>query len=300
MWPLIGVIVGLVLGSFIQATAERFALGRSLKGRSYCPNCQKTLAWYDLFPILSYLLLRGKCRYCKKKIPREYLITECIMGALVGLLFYVSFPQATTMLLALDWANAIHLLDLAFKVFVVGVLALVFLIDLKTGLIPDKITFTASAIAAIYWVISLIIKSWGFYQGVVNSLLGKYLLPPYSNYLWDHLILIWQPLGIALLSAVLVSGFFFSLILITKGRGMGWGDVKYVFFLGLVLSAQGTIVAIFLAFLLGSIVSLVLIAIKRKHFGQTIPFGPFLSVGALLALLWGSQIIDLYINSFRL
>lgn len=287
IWLLfLGFIVGITLGSFVKAVADRTAEGKNIWGRSCCPHCKHKLRWYDLFPILSYLSTLGKCRWCKKAIAPEYLVVEVAMGMVVALLFALS-PQPQT---------AFGVLDLVFKLFVVTILAVLFLIDLKTGLLPDRITYPASVVAIIYLVLATGLKSLLFYRELAQSPLGLYLMPPHSNYLTTQLQRLWEPVGWSLLAALAVSSFFALLIVITRGKGMGWGDVKYVFFLGLALPFPHSITAVFLSFLLGALFSVALIVLGKKHFGQTIPFGPFLSLGALIALLWGQQILNLYFN----
>src|SRR5256885_2258995 len=90
IFALLGFVLGTVLGSLAKALADRSLLNKSFLGRSYCPRCKSQLKWYDLFPIFSYLSLRGKCRYCHKKIPIDYLLVEVITGLIVGFLFYLS------------------------------------------------------------------------------------------------------------------------------------------------------------------------------------------------------------------
>src|SRR4051812_27146735 len=94
VFAILGFIVGSVLGSFGLALADRSLDDKTFLGRSYCPKCKKTLRWYDLFPIFSYLLLKGKCRSCHKKISLEYPIVEIIMALLISFLFastYLNF-----------------------------------------------------------------------------------------------------------------------------------------------------------------------------------------------------------------
>src|SRR4030081_3703588 len=90
-FSLLGFVLGTVLGSFALALAERSLNEKSFLGRSYCPECKKTLRWYDLFPIFSYLSLKGKCRYCHKKIPIEFPLVELIMGILIAYLFSIVY-----------------------------------------------------------------------------------------------------------------------------------------------------------------------------------------------------------------
>lgn len=288
-----GLVVGSVLGSFIEATAGRVINNRSVWGRSYCLRCQSKIRWYDLFPILSFLFLRGRCRDCHKKIPPETLIVEIATAFLVATLFYLYFPNIDR-LLNKDYYAVFGLLDLLFKLFVLVILEIVFITDFKVGLIFDKITYPASLIAFVYLFISSVVKSALFYQQLQTSPLGTYLLPPVSGFFYTQLERLWLPLGWSIIMALILSGFFALLIVITKGRGMGWGDVKYAFFLGLALGFPYGIEAIFLAFFAGAVISLLLVAFSKKRFGQTIPFGPFLSLGALLSLFWGQKILDLY------
>lgn len=255
---ILGFIIGAILGSFIKATADRVMAGKSLLGRSKCDHCHKSLTALDLFPIFSFLLLKGKCRYCQKKLSVEYLLVEVVCGILVAIIFAV-FPFSIFLF-------PVSLLEIAFKLFAFTILAIIFLIDLKTGYIPDKIT----------------------YPGALISLIFLLLIAYFSS--------LWMASLLSVASGLAASLFFAILILVTFGKGMGWGDVKFVFLLGLFLGHPKIIVGLFLAFLLGALAGLLLIALGRKHFGETLPFGPFLSLGAYLALVWGDQIISWYLT----
>lgn len=288
-----GFIVGSILGSFVEAVAGRVIHNRSIWGRSYCEACKKRIASYDLFPILSYLLLKGRCRHCHKKIPLELFLVELVTATFSALLFYLYFPNLDKLLNG-DYYTVFRLLELFFKLFILVVVEVVFITDFKVGLIFDKISYPASIVTLLYLVISSIAKSGSFYYQLIQNPLGKYLLPPNSAYFYSQLERIWFPVGLAIATGVGLSAFFILLIIITRGRGMGWGDVKYVLFLGLALGFPFGVEAVFLAFLTGALVSLILIFFSKKGFGQTIPFGPFLSLGAILVLLWGQKILDLY------
>jgi leader peptidase (prepilin peptidase) / N-methyltransferase len=289
---LIGFIVGSVLGSFVAATSYRLIHNKSLKGRSVCESCKKTIRWYDLIPVISYFILKGRCRECNKKINIEGWIVELVMGVLTALLFYQLLPSS--LVITPNIEGLLLVLSVIFKSLVLVVLAIVFLVDLRTGYIYDKITYPSIAIAALYWITTSALSSFEFYKRISSLPIGTYLMPPHSNYLTNHLLYIWESALWALISGVGAALFFVLLILITKGRGMGWGDVKYVVFLGLVLNFPKIILGIFLAFLLGSVVSVALMVLGKKKIGQTIPFGPFLSAGALIALLWGDKIMSWY------
>lgn len=310
-WIGFGFAVGSVLGSFIKVLADRSLTKKSFRGRSYCTLCRHTLAWYDLLPIFSYLILKGNCRYCRKKISKEYLIVEVAVGLLIGFLFWQNFPGVLSVFsgkgqiiqlsiinyqLSVNFPLSVLILDLLFKTFFITILAALFITDIKKMFIPDRITYPAIFITFIYLVLITGCKIWFLYFYLSQSKIGQLLLPPHSDYFQRHAILTAYPLLTGLAMALLIGGFFTMLIVITRGRGMGGGDVKLGAFIGLVLGFPNSLIALMLSFFSGAIVSLGLLALRKKHFGQTIPFGPFLVFGSLVALFWGKEIMDWYLH----
>lgn len=294
--------IGIFIGSLILCLANRSLKKESFWGRSYCENCKHKLAAYDLLPILSYLLLKGKCRYCHKKISLNCLLAEIFVGIAIALLFYTNFPFIDKLLLGelftlTDPNLYLVIIDILFKIFLVSVLIIVFITDIETGLIPDRITFPAIKIALSYLLIVTILRIYSLYIGLQSSNLGKLLLPPHSDYFYRHALFSTDLLVYGLLSSLFIGLFFGGLIFFTRGRGMGGGDFKLGIFMGLSLGHPYAFLAIVLSFILGSIVGVFLLLTRIKHFGQTIPFGPFLSLGGLIALFWGEQIINWYFNS---
>lgn len=265
LYLLLGGVVGANFGSFVQAIALRCINQKSFSGRSQCPECKIKLQVADLFPIISYLYLGGKCRYCHKPIAKSYLLVEVVMAIIVAILFIQFLPPLNDLLYP-NYYTYLSLGDILFKLFVICVLVILFIIDLKIGLLPDRITYPAIVFASFYLISVAAVTS------------------------------VWTPLIWSFLSGVIAAGFFAMLIILTRGRGMGWGDVKYVLFLGLALGFPDIVAAIFLAFLLGAIVAIFLLILGKKRFGQTIPFGPFLSLGALLVILWGEEILGWYLQ----
>ena len=132
-------IFGLIIGSFLNCVIYRLEKGKSLWGRSYCPHCKHTLIWTDLVPVFSFLFLKGRCRYCHKKISIQYPMVE-ILTALIFLLILNFQP------LNLKFS----ILNLLFLLYIVSSLIVIFIYDLKHYLIPDKILFPAIIIAFIY------------------------------------------------------------------------------------------------------------------------------------------------------
>lgn len=299
IWGSAGFLLGMVLGSLIKALADRSLGKKSFWGRSYCPKCQHKLAWYDLFPIFSYLLLGGRCRYCHKKIGIEYLVVEVAMGILIGFLFWQTFISFQFSILNFQSIFSFQILnfifDLVLKTFFIVILAILFLTDLKKMFIPDRIILPAILIGTVSLLSITLYKIGYLYYSLAQSPVGQKLLPPQSDYFQRHALAAAQSFFGSILTALMIGGFFMSLIIITRGKGMGGGDVKLGAFMGIMLGFPGALFALVLSFLIGAIFSVALILAGKKSFGQTIPFGPFLVVGSLIVLFWGDRIIDWYL-----
>lgn len=293
---LVGFVVGVALGSFGKALADRSLTSESFWGRSKCVSCKHKLHIFDLVPIFSYICLRGRCRYCGDKITVDYFLAEVFFGLIVAFLAAVKLPPG--FLVTPLFQNSLVLADFAFQSFVILILGVVFLTDLKTGLIPDRVSFPSMKIALSYLALLTIAKIALLYVSLTNSQIGKYLIPPYSDYFYRHSVIQAMPFLTALLMAVVLGAFFGFLIFITKGRGMGGGDLKLGIFMGLGLGFPNAITATVLAFLLGSVAGIALIIFGKKHFGETIPFGPFLSLGGVISIFYGQQILDWYTKLF--
>jgi leader peptidase (prepilin peptidase)/N-methyltransferase len=250
-------LIGIFIGSFLNVIIDRLPRKETIaKGRSYCEFCKKELSWYDLIPLLSFLMLKGKCRYCHKKLSLYYPIIELSTGILFALTY--------------SWVLKIYPLPFSFYhliyyLIIISAFIIILFEDLKFGIIPDKVVFPAIVITLFY----LIFNS----QFVMLRIAGGSIF----NYLF---------------SAILTCTFFLILFLITKGKGMGFGDVKLAFLLGLILGFPKIILALYLAFLTGAIVGIILILWKKKRsIKETIPFGPFLIAGSLLSLFLGDLIL---------
>jgi len=255
------VVLGLCLGSFVNAFVWRLHEGRDwVKERSECVHCHHELAAKDLVPVLSWVWLRGKCRYCHKPISAQYPIVE----ASTALLFVLSYHY---------WPYVIHGAQIAafslWLAILLGLIAL-FVYDVRWMLLPNKLVFPLTALAAIMQLI-IVLNDW---QG------------------WGKL------LSIAV--AVLIGGgIFYVLFQVSNGRWIGGGDVKLGFLLGLLVATPAkSLLVIFLAGLLGSLVTLPLVISKKLGRTSTIPFGPFLIVAGIIAVLFGNQIIDWYTRAF--
>ena len=243
-------ILGSAIGSFLNVVIDRTIRRETLLGRSYCDNCHATLKTVDLIPIFSFVGLGGRCRVCKKPVSWQYPIVE----AIAGILFIISF-------LVLSAADNLTIASLLLNFFLVSVLIIVAVVDIKFSLIPTSFVYLASLVTLFYNFIFL--SRDAFVQNV----------------------------GTAFAAA-----FFFGLIvLVTRGKGMGTGDITLAFLMGLVLGFGQMVLAVFLAFFFGAVVSVFLIILGKKHFGQTIPFAPFLVLGFLIALFWGGPLLEWYL-----
>ncbi len=290
----IGFVVGSILGSFAKALADRSLINKSFWGRSYCPKCKHILKTYDLFPIFSYLFLKGQCRYCHKRIESSYPLIEISVGILVALLFSLNlsnFPGLEDL-----WLLILFITDLTFKAFFVSILIVVFITDIKKYFIPDRIVIP-SIIIAFFWLLILsLVRIFYLYTYLSQTEIGRLLLQPSNGYFINHVISILEILAGNLIASVLIGIFFLVLILVTRGKGMGGGDLKLGAFIGLCLGFPNGFLAIMLGFLIGAISSVTLIVIGKKGFKEIIPFGPFLVIGSLITLFWGNPIINWYLN----
>lgn len=250
-------LFGLAIGSFINVVVYRLNHHKSpLVGRSFCPKCKHQLAWRDNIPLVSFALLRGRCRYCHAPISWQYPLVE-LTAALLTLLIYFSTTHPWGVLRTPQgWLWGRDLL-------ITYSLLAIFVSDWRYMIIPDEVLVFAG-VASFFYLVSQ---------------------PP--NILIANI-----------LAAFGAAGFFGLLVLSTKGRGMGLGDVKLAGLMGLILGWPQVAVALFLAFLTGAMVGVILILLGKKRFGQQVPFGPFLAAAMLTSLLLGQPILNFYLQWF--
>lgn len=217
-------LFGLCVGSFLNVATD-WSVGKRksfFSPRSFCDYCQHRLGFWDLIPVLSFIFLRGKCRYCHKKILVQYPLIELGTGVLFALSPFTPYP-------------------ILYTLFWFSVLIVIFVADFRFGLIPDRIIFPA----------------------ILLSL-------PYSLLAVNH----------SFLAALGATGFFAALYGLTRGQGLGFGDVKLAFFLGLTLGWPGVILALWIGFVFGGLVGGALLLFKKKKLKDEIPLGPFLVIGS--------------------
>ncbi|MDZ7612230.1 MAG: prepilin peptidase [Candidatus Moranbacteria bacterium] len=248
-------IIGLCFGSFTNVLVDRTQRGESIKGFSKCDFCGYKLQWFDNIPLLSYVLLKGKCRKCGKKLSLQYPLIEFLCGVVFSASFLLCFYGASGGVLM---PGFLFVLTTAYLLFVVLVW------DVKYMIIPDFIVVIGLAIALIFRVL----QSYG-----QSCFLG-----------WDCSL----PEG--LLGSLVIGGFFGAMYYFSRGRWIGGGDVKAGFWLGMVVGIKMAYFFILFAYLLGSVVAVALLLASAKKMKSQIPFGPFLVFSAYL-IIFGKEVI---------
>lgn len=282
-------IFGTFFGSFLNLISDRLINGEKIIfGRSKCDFCKKPLGLKNLIPLLSYIIQRAKCTFCKKKLSLYYPFSEALTGFVFVLAGYLSNFAKDPIFFNL--VNFIYY-SIVFCFFVI-----MFLTDLKFCLIPDVVVIPAIIFILLSYISGRIYDLYSLYHRLSIDKFGVYLLK--AGY-WDRqLSFVLRDSLYVLISAVVICLFFLFLVWVTKGRGMGVGDVKLGFLIGVINGFPLNIVAIFLGFAIGAIYSIVLICLKKKTMKDTIAFGPFLITGSVITLLYGSYLLNWYVNLF--
>jgi len=249
MLSIVSIILGAMVGSFLNVCIYRLPKEESIIWpRSHCPTCKKMIRFYDNIPLISYLLLRGRCRYCKGPISLQYPLVEGIT-ALSSLFLIIKFGPSLSYLF--------------YFAFVAALIAIT-VIDLYHQIIPDGISLPGIGVGLLA---SLVIPQITFFNSLMGILLGG---------------------GSLFLVATLYEWIF-------KREGMGGGDVKLLAMIGAFLGWKAVILTILLSSLIGSITGILIMILKGKDFKYAIPFGPFLSMGAVIALFYGENLIRWYL-----
>ena len=239
------IIYGVIIGSFLIVCIYRIPGNESIVlSRSHCMSCGKQIKWYDLVPLISFLVLRGKCRYCKTKLSWQYPAVEALNGILYGIIVLVNGFNATSILYCLA-TSALLVLSV---------------IDWRTYEIPPSLNIFIGIL------------------GIIRLALD-----------YTH----WYNYVIGLVS---VSGFLLLILLITRGRGMGGGDVKLMAVTGLLLGWRLIILSLGLGCILGSVNHITLMHVTDKD--RVLAFGPYLSLGIFISMIYGNQLIEWYLQMF--
>ncbi len=256
---LLVLIIGLVIGSFLNVCIYRIPKGESIvMPPSHCTNCGNRLRPVDLVPVLSYLLLGGKCRYCKEEVSFRYPLVELITGLAFVLLYFKYGPTVDFLAFA----------------FMTSILIAVFFIDLDHYIIPDGLVLTALA------------------GGVAIAAYNAFHpLEIYGDAKW------WNPLvGMLTGSGFLFLVALVGMLVYKTDEAMGMGDVKIFAPIGIFLGWRMTLLALLVSVVLGGVISLILILANKRNRKDAIPFGPFIVTATFVVMLWGWEILRWYIG----
>lgn len=262
--PIIIGLLGCIVGSFLNVVALRQETEKDLGGRSHCPACNHQLAWYELIPVISFLVQRGKCRNCKTVIPARYIINELFVGVLYFLTtsFFIKIYASVYTITSIWFFVALLLL-----LIIISYVAVMVIYDIQTKLVP------------LIWFVGLVVFSC------------IYLTIPYISgaaslvSLWDTVIFH--------VSGIIIALPFFVLWLISKGRWMGFADIEIIAWMGMFFGIYIGTSAVLISFYIGAVFGILFMIIKLLKgipyttIRQTqIPFTPFLFLGWFITVIY--------------
>lgn len=244
--------MGTIIGSFLNVCIYRIPKKESINyPGSHCMSCGHNLKPLDLMPVLSYIGLKGRCRYCHSKVSIQYPLIEIINGILYMLIYHYFGIGITSVAYGILFST---LLTIA-------------LIDYETMRIPNPLIIFGIAVGVIYLMVQAL-------------------------YMKDMMIIVWGIMGLFVGGSIIGMIMIFSL-LVFKKEGMGMGDLKLLAMIGLFAGSKNAFFTIFIAIIIGGFYAVILLIRKKQ---DMFPFGPFLSTGAVLAILWGDVLWHTYLN----
>ncbi len=243
--------MGIVIGSFLNVCIFRIPKKENITTtRSHCMACGNVIKWYDLVPVISFLLLRGRCRNCGSKLSIQYPLIEILNGLLYCLVY------------AVLGLNTKSVLTMA----LISALIVIAVIDWRTYEIPFGLNVFIAVLGVVLVLEKVVNRD---FTGIIDNLIG----------------------------AISVSGFLLILYLVTKGRGIGGGDIKLMAAAGLFLGWKNCILAFIIGCVLGSVIHLIRMKVSNKD--HVLAFGPYLAAGIFIASLWGDRIVSAYLGTFN-
>jgi leader peptidase (prepilin peptidase)/N-methyltransferase len=257
MTSIVVLVVGLIFGSFLNVCILRLPVGESIVSpRSRCPKCETMIRWYENIPVVSWIVLRGKCSHCGNPISPRYALVELMTAGIVLTLWRIHGPSVEFGITG---------------VFVLAMLVL-FFTDLDHKLLPDAITLP------------------GFLIGVAVAWINPFLRQESS---WSGL---WAALAGAALGAGVLWGIGALYSRLRGVEAMGMGDVKMMAMVGAFTGPVGVLFTLFGASVLGAVIGLALIPLRGRSLQDTLPFGCFLAPMAVAALFWARDAVDAYLR----
>ncbi len=280
-------LFGLAVGSFLNVFLIRydpekdrfFGLSRT-RGRSVCPRCGVVLRWYELLPVVSFVIQVRRCRRCKGLVSWQYPFVELISAAVF--IFVPMFLRSFFSYWYPSWEGLFILLS-AFWIVALLALLMVFIVDLRHYIIPNSLNITIFAMGVL-WAVA------GIRFGVFENVFGGSFLKQYHQ-LFFTFDSVWTNHLLGFFAAIL---FFAAIFFLSRGKAIGMGDVKLIGGLGILFGWPDILLVMFLSFVIGAIYSLVLMARGTKSMTDVVPFGPFIVIASFLTFFWGSGLLSLY------
>lgn len=259
-------LLGAAVGSFLNVVISRSLTKESwIWGRSHCDHCRKQIGWYDNLPLLSYLLLKAKCRHCRQPIALTHPVVEFLVGSLF-VWWYISISFIFTLT-----QHPFVILQPLFWLSVGMLLVAIFVYD---WLYSQILVLPVVALTVLTIIYRLALVSSGIMQ--INDLMLAGLgLVMSVSFIWAIRKTAW---------------------LIYKKEAMGDGDVILMAPLALLMGWPKVLVGLYLSFVLGGLVGLVLVAGRKKNLRSTLPFGPFMILGTFISLVWGDNLLSWYLS----
>lgn len=255
-------VLGACFGSFLNVCIYRLPRELSIvKPRSFCPYCSRLIHWYDNIPLVSYFALKGRCRFCARRISFRYVAVEFLTAVLTVLVYQHAA------------AGGLGPYEIFMRILLTYALIVLSVIDLDFYIIPNEITYS------------------GFVIGTLHSLISPGHIGEDSA---------WTGLFTAMHGAIIGGGSLWLVgwmaKLLMKKEAMGMGDVKLMAMAGAWLGWKGAVGSIMLASIIGSIVGLALVSLKRLRLESRVPFGPFLALGIFVFMMWGDALVAWYVE----
>lgn len=257
-------ILGIIIGSFLNVVILRFNTGKGLNGRSGCLSCNKKLHWHELVPVLSYFFLKGRCSGCKSKVSIQYPLVEIFTGLLFLGIFLKQIP-------VFYYAPLLAIIGLVFYLTIWSILVVIFVYDFRHTIIPNKLVYAFAGLAFVFSLIQTPYDLWLVFPYYLDILSGFIFFTPF--------FLLW----------------FFS-----GGRWIGLGDGKLALGIGFLLGFISGISAIILSFWIGALVAILFMLVSRLNIKghnitikSEIPFAPFLIIGTLILFFVPLDILGL-------
>ena len=292
-------VLGTAFGSFLNVVIFRFDpdshLLKDVYGRSRCRHCKKVLRWYELVPLLSFVLQLGRCRKCRARLSLQYPTVELLSG-----LAFVLVPFS---LVPIGVQAMVPYFQIVIWILAALALLLISVIDLRLRIIPDELNIFLGVLAVVNAF--SIAFAGGFGQvkdGLYNGFFGPHTEVG-GSFLGIQGTMLWitqNPWLNFLAGALFAALLFGSIYFLSRGRAMGFGDVKMAIPAGFLLGFPDMVVATIIAFITGALSGVFLILIKKKKgIKDTLPFGPFIAFGIITTFFLGYDIVNAYFNFFN-